>query len=128
MSYNIIGECRNTGRTHFKKGLSPWNKGLKTGLVPKTAFKPNDPRLVGKNSKQWKGDNVSYVGLHLWVRKHKGIPQKCENCSSVKNLQWANKSHEYKRDLEDWLSLCRSCHMKYDNIMEKHWQTRRAYG
>lgn len=34
-----MGKCLNTGRTHFKKGFTPWNKGLKTGLVPKTAIK-----------------------------------------------------------------------------------------
>lgn len=28
MSFNIAGECRNTGRTHFLKGIVPWNKGL----------------------------------------------------------------------------------------------------
>lgn len=26
----------------------------------------------------------------------------------------ANKSGEYLRDLSDWLSLCVSCHRKYD--------------
>lgn len=29
MSYPKKGEQRNTGRTHFKKGFSPWNKGKK---------------------------------------------------------------------------------------------------
>jgi len=27
MAKNVKGECRNTGRTHFKKGITPWNKG-----------------------------------------------------------------------------------------------------
>jgi 5-methylcytosine-specific restriction endonuclease McrA len=31
MSYSVKGEQRNTGRTHFKKGFTPWNKG-KTGI------------------------------------------------------------------------------------------------
>jgi len=29
MSYNVKGEQRNTGRTHFKKGFTPWNKNKK---------------------------------------------------------------------------------------------------
>lgn len=31
MSICVKGECRNTGRTHFQKGVIPWNKG-KTGI------------------------------------------------------------------------------------------------
>lgn len=27
MSYSVKGECRNTGKKHFKKGFTPWNKG-----------------------------------------------------------------------------------------------------
>lgn len=127
MSYNVKGETRNTGRTHFKKGFTPWNKGIKTGLIPKTAFKPNDERLTGTNSKQWKGDQVGYFGLHLWVSKHKGKAKKCRECGSDNNVQWANKSHEYKRDLSDWLELCRRCHMKYDQVMDKAWKTRKAH-
>jgi len=29
MPYNVKGEQRNTGRTHFKKGFTPWNKDKK---------------------------------------------------------------------------------------------------
>ena len=31
--YTQKGEQRNTGRTHFKKGFTPWNKG-KVGVMP----------------------------------------------------------------------------------------------
>ena len=29
MAYSVQGEQRNTGRTHFPKGIIPWNKGKK---------------------------------------------------------------------------------------------------
>lgn len=116
----------NSGRTRFKKGMTPWNKGKKTGLVPKTAFKINDERLIGERHHLWKGDNVGYVGLHYWVRRRLGDAQVCSQCGGKKNIQWANKSHEYKRDADDWLQLCRPCHMKYDGIMQKAIATRRS--
>lgn len=65
----------------------------------------------------WKGDKASYYAVHAWVARHRGRPQKCEHCGTTekKKYQWANKSHEYKRDLNDWIRLCVPCHKKYDN-------------
>lgn len=89
-------------KTWFKKGCVSLNKG-KDGL--KNELNP-----------AWKGDNVGYISLHKWVYRHRGSPKKCEHCLSEekKNYHWANKSHEYKRDLDDWIRLCVSCHKKYD--------------
>ena len=75
--------------TEFRKGQVPWN---------------------------YKGDAVGYDALHRWVRRKLGIPKKCRQCESTQNLQWANKSHKYKRDLQDWISLCVSCHMGFDGV------------
>ncbi len=64
----------------------------------------------------WKGDKVGKAALHNWVERHKGKPRMCETCgtSSAKQYDWANISQEYKRDLSDFMRLCRSCHAKYD--------------
>jgi len=70
--------------------------------------------LMGNNNSNWMGNNVNYPGIHAWVRRHKGKPQVCEKCGSVIHLEWANKDHSYKRNLDDYIPLCRSCHMKYD--------------
>ena len=69
-----------------------------------------------KHSPNWKGDKVRKAGLHNWVERHKGKPRKCEHCKTTKAKQydWANISQEYKRELSDFMRLCRSCHAKYD--------------
>ena len=68
----------------------------------------------------WKGDEVGYRALHRWVQGKLGKAQVCEQCwklkTTPKSIHWANKSHEYKRDLTDWISLCVSCHKKYDRL------------
>lgn len=75
-------------------------------------------RPKGKNSWAWKGDSVGKSALHNWVEKHKGKPRKCEHCKTVnaKQYDWANVSQKYKRDLSDFIRLCRSCHVKFDYV------------
>lgn len=95
----------------FRKGVNsfPENKIQKGQTIsPDTQFKK------GSKPSNFKGDDVGYGALHQWVRYHKGKPDKCEQCGSLEDLNWANKSHEYNRDINDWMPLCQSCHMKYD--------------
>lgn len=75
------------------------------------------PYARGEKHSQWKGDRVSYGGLHLWVRRNLGTPSKCEHCGTTRSkpyFDWASKSRKYTRDLSDWIRLCRPCHMIYD--------------
>ena len=59
-----------------------------------------------------------YNTLHRWVERKLGKPMHCTHCGSTdKNrYAWANKSREYKRDLDDWIRLCYPCHRRYDNV------------
>lgn len=74
-------------------------------------------KRVGIENPQWAGDNVSYRSLHKWVRRWLGDPIECrfcgfEGCGHL--MHWANISRQYKRELDDWISLCSSCHGKFD--------------
>jgi hypothetical protein len=82
-------------------------------------------RYLGEKSPTWKGDDIGYRGIHDWVIKVKGTPTICEHCGidsvkEKKRLCWANKSHLYLRNSEDWMRLCYKCHRKYDFPNEKH--------
>lgn len=73
----------------------------------------------GERHPFWKGDAVGYHALHHWVRKYKNKPDSCNHCgSSEKRLEWANISKQYRRDLDDWIALCKKCHMAYDRRPE----------
>jgi len=72
---------------------------------------------MGDKNPMWKGDDVSYISLHQWVREQIAKPETCQECHKAEPLDVANISQEYKRDLEDWEWLCRSCHMKKDGRM-----------
>lgn len=78
-------------------------------------------RRTGDENQNWKGDDVGYRAMHDWIRREKGLPNTCEHCSTQKRrLVWANKSHEYQRNVDDWMRLCYPCHRKYDFPNEKH--------
>ena len=92
-------EIKVRNKAWFSRGHVPWSKGLPEHLQP-----------------NWKGDEVGYDGIHSWVEKHLGKPNKCEECGSTSKrlYQWSNKSGEYKRDLADWQRLCVGCHGLFD--------------
>lgn len=109
----------------FGKNRKCWNKGTK-GLCKsnitsikkgehkssETEFKKGE--LKGKNNINWTGDKVGYYALHSWAYRVLGKPNKCSKCKSQTNVQWANKSHKYIRNKNDWIALCFRCHRKYD--------------
>lgn len=99
---NPSGEIKKGQRLSPKTefgNIPAWNKGIKTGLIPGN----------------FKGDEVRYGGLHSWVKRHKGKPIICEFCRKDKRrFTWANLSGKYERRLDDFISLCYSCHKKFD--------------
>ena len=64
----------------------------------------------GEKNGMWKGDNVGYASLHEWVRNNKPKPNLCEKCNKNGPYEVSNISGEYKRDINDFEWLCRSCH------------------
>lgn len=75
--------------------------------------------MRGKNNPMWKGDEVGYGALHDYVKSKLVKPSRCENCLKNKPLDLANISQLYKRDLTDWVWLCRSCHMQQDGRLKR---------
>jgi len=81
--------------------------------------KKHRDKISGENNHSWKGDQVGYTALHLWIRRHKTKPELCEDCHKYPPYDVANISGEYKRDINDFEWLCRKCHIKKDNRLEK---------
>lgn len=70
---------------------------------------------LGSDNFRW-SKNPSYNCVHFWIKKELGKANLCEQCGSIEKIQWANKSGNYKRELNDWIQLCILCHRKYDGI------------
>lgn len=96
------------------KGQIPWIKGKKLSIESRQ--KMSESR-TGIKSALWKGEKAKYQSIHQWVIKWKGSAKFCEQCGKTRNknmLHWSNVDHKYRRILEDYRSLCVSCHKKYD--------------
>ena len=73
----------------------------------------------GEEARRWKGEKASYEAKHMWITKHYANEKTtCSHCNKskeeVSRLEWANISGEYKRDRDDYICLCPSCHRKMD--------------
>jgi hypothetical protein len=113
---------------YFQKGHKTWIKGkrhsketikklseIRKGnhYSPNTEFKKTGCKgwaiLGGKNE---------YRNLHKQITKLLGKPTKCEHCGKDgligKQIHWASKSGEYKKDENDWIRLCVRCHFNKD--------------
>ena len=59
----------------------------------------------GKESIHWKGNNIEYGGVHIWLRKYYGSANKCE----MKSQKSLNKKKKIKSkptllsNLQRWL-------------------------
>lgn len=125
---DMLGDKNPARRSGMGKKISDAKKGW-NGLKGKRYSKEHRRNIsvslkgkyVDEKSKLWKGDKVCRRTLHMWVEKHRGKPSKCEHCGCTEIpdgkkrwFDWANKSHKYLRDLDDWIRLCKECHKRYD--------------
>lgn len=58
-----------------------------------------------------------YYAVHTWVRRRLGKPFECEECGKndkTTRYEWANIDGNYRRDLNDYIMMCVSCHRKRD--------------
>lgn len=110
-------------------GQPAWNKGKspskRTRNKLSAAFK-GKPQPANQNEKHggWKGDKVSYSGLHRWLQRHFKREQ-CECCGVRKEatyrLEFANKSGKYLRDIADYYVMCTRCHRQLDVMGQCTW-------
>lgn len=79
----------------------------------------SETRLMmrGENNGSWKGDNVTYKALHLWI--HYNLPKTdlCEFCRVRSPEEAACVTKIYNRDFNNWRWLCIKCHRIHDKNM-----------
>ena len=75
-----------------------------------------------EHANAWKGDNIGYVAIHLWLRTNFGKAIRCENVNcrkTSKKYHWAlKKCYRYQRRRENFIQLCFGCHSIYDGKID----------
>ena len=72
---------------------------------------------VNNRVNTFKGDKVGYYAIHEWVKRRMDRPDHCPKCKEPERfakdgrtmIDLANISGKYKRDINDWMWLCRGC-------------------
>ena len=81
----------------------------------------NHKRYMKKSNEIfYKENGFSYGPRHRWVAKHKQKPKICCICNERRKLELANISGEYKKDIKDFLWVCRKCHILFDKCNKTH--------
>lgn len=106
------GKCTDCGKlikSHLAKLCSICYATSKRGKVPENFI---------IKQKRFRGTKAQYAGIHAWVKIQLGKPNRCVKCNitvdSPYKIHWANISGEYKKDINDWVRLCSSCHFIFD--------------
>ena len=128
---------KHSEETKRKIGLGNKNKivseetGLKLSLGRRGKDNPNygnhlsleNRKKLSESRKEsgnpnWKGDDIKCINaIHAWIKRRKLLPKKCEVCGEERKLDLANiKNHNYTRKLQDYMWLCRSCHIIFDRV------------
>lgn len=82
----------------------------------------------GASNSSWRGSEAAYAALHYRVSGARGKPCRCEHCGDSKpatRYEWANVSGNYA-DVNDYIRLCKRCHVHFDDVPAKSSATQRA--
>lgn len=86
---NKKGICLNTGKTHFKKGFTPWNKNTK-GVMKAWNKGKRFPEKLGKNNSNWKGGTTKSGG---YILVHSPNHPFCDAHNYVKRSRLVMEKH-----------------------------------
>ncbi len=118
-NHSEAGKLMKENKGWIKKGNQNWlGKTHSKESKKKMSISQKARKIDHKNEKnpQWKGDNVGYSALHVWICSHKKKEGICIICNEYKYTDWACIDHNYTRDLENYIELCHSCHKIYDKL------------
>ena len=99
---------------HVNKYISANKKSRFCSRICKDTWQKSQ---TGDKTSQWKGERAKYFTKHQTIRRQYGSSNMCwhPDCKGISTFyEWANIDHKYNRNMDDWIMLCRKCHLKHD--------------
>ena len=109
-------------RKQRASGLSSWfkdcHKKYMKGYRAENVQKLKEQnRIRNKKYREQNGREMDvYNNIHQWIRRNKPKQDFCSICNERKKLELANISGEYKKEIKDYIWVCRPCHRIFDKI------------
>lgn len=105
------GIRRNTGKTHFEKGYTPWNKGKK-GLI--TAWNKGLSKYANPENQTNKQQRMAFRKVrNLVIARDNSICQICQTLTDyaqVDHIKSWSQYPELRFELSNCRTLCMPCH------------------
>ncbi len=74
---------------------------------------------MSEDNPNWRGEDATLLAIHRWVERRLHKPTICPICSNPGWMDLHNVDSKYSRNLEDWIWLCRRCHMTIDGRINR---------
>jgi 5-methylcytosine-specific restriction endonuclease McrA len=134
---DVSTECDTCGKT-VERPPSEINKYENNFCSPDCRVEWMETEMAGEKHPQWKGGHAQYYGAN-WLRQRRKALKRdhhtCQRCKKeeselprslevhhLKRIEWFKKRYDkpewYERgnDLDNLISLCRSCHNDWEGI------------
>ena len=110
-------DCGNTAEvtgTHLRRDQGTRSCGCLKKEQGTAQIRQVAKAQIGAKHPGWKGEEVGYGALHIWLRDNKTKTGTCSRCGEERYTEWANLVDYNSRDPDDYIELCKPCHMRHD--------------
>jgi uncharacterized protein YlaI len=108
------------GHPGYAKGYKHTQEVINQIIERNKKRKGTHYKNIGDKNAAWKGNDANKDTIHQWFKIHNIIPKNCLFCDKERKLDFANiTNHNYSRNPEDYIYICRSCHKHFDFLNRK---------
>ena len=103
--YSICRKCKSEDKKYIENYKLRHIKNREADLIRKREYYNQNRERVNFLSR-----------IHQFIRKNKTKQKFCTICNTYTKVELASINHTYTENPEDYIWLCRSCHLLFDKL------------